>query len=251
MRRLLGTVLVVGGLISGVVGAATAYLPPLTLPDAQLVGLTLNAPAGQREVDGRVQPIFRPGTTLTADRLAELRAAGVRRVRVREFALSRWTGRWLFAGAMGALVGAIILGRVGVRPASENAADARLSRAVTAVMPELEALARLIEDLLRQRAALPDDARARLRLVLDRLDEACRGPVSEIVEQRQAMVRDLGLGVYARFMDRFAFAERQMYRAWSCAVDAAEEEVWASLERAHKGLMEARMVLTSIRPGHP
>ena len=83
--RLLPPVLVTASLIAGLFGALTAYLPSLGLPDSRLIGLTLNAPAGVRaDVAGKSEPIAAKDARLTPDLLATLRAAGVRRVRVKE-----------------------------------------------------------------------------------------------------------------------------------------------------------------------
>lgn len=46
--KLIGSLVVIASLVFGVLSAATAYLPKLSLPDERLLGLTLNAHAGGR-----------------------------------------------------------------------------------------------------------------------------------------------------------------------------------------------------------
>lgn len=88
MIKLFGFLLMTAGLIGGALSAITAYRPLLTLPDSALVGLELVAAAGSNP-DHPHEPILARGTKLTEADLAQLRAAGAKRVVVKEFSFER------------------------------------------------------------------------------------------------------------------------------------------------------------------
>jgi hypothetical protein len=56
--------------------------------------------------------------------------------------------------------------------------------------------------------------------------------LTAFVDARPVIVGSHGLTGYAHIMDRFAAAERQLYRAWSSAADHALEESVVSLKQA-------------------
>ena len=124
MVRTIGYLVIGVSLVLGAVAATTAYVPPLTADDSALAAgggyAHLNAPAGvQRDAAGELVlsaagarvPLVPAGTELTPDVQARLRAAGVRRVRVREFAFGRWQHAWLFVLAVAGLVAGSVLVR--------------------------------------------------------------------------------------------------------------------------------------------
>ena len=234
--KLAALLLITVSLVVGVVGAVTAYLPPLSLPDEALVTdppLTLNAPAGER--DG--EPIAPGGAALTPEVLAELRAAEVKRVRVREFSLARWPEWWLFVlGCVGLGVGAVIVRRENRRAM----AAAGAARGGAGAGPE-EALATLKREIERLRAELPGmgSEGERLAAIVERVGEQQRTTIPAFIAARPVLVSRLGLAGFARLMDSFAAAERQINRAWSAAADEVEAEAVASLERAVGLLGEA------------
>ncbi len=235
--RLFANLLLVASLIAGLFGALTAYLPSLGLADRDLLGVTLNAPAGVRvDPAGKPEPVAVKGARLTPALLAELRAAGVQRVRVKEFAFARWSGAWLFvAGCLGLATGAV-LARVGTRRALAGGHG----QPETARNPEavLAAIRRAVDDL---RAELPTfhDRAARCHRALDVLGGVQDNLVPDFVALRPELVGRFGLGGYARLMDRFAAGERQVNRAWSAAADGIDDEVTVCLERAGRLLGEA------------
>jgi len=239
--------LLIFSLVAGLFGAVTAYLPPLTLADGELVGLTLNAPAGTRlDAAGKPGPVALKDARLTPALLAELRAAGVRRVRVKEFAFARWSGSWLFlAGCAGLAVGAR-LAKARTRPpragAQAPAPEAGRSPAAT-----LAAIRRAVDDLHAELPTFRDRA-ARCHRALDVLGGVQDNLVPDFIAQRPALVDQFGLGGYARLMDRFAAGERQVNRAWSAAADGIEDEITVCLERAGRLLGEAVDCLKSERP---
>lgn len=244
--RLLANLLVTAALIAGLFGAVTAYLPPLSLPDSALAGLTLNAPAGLRSAAGAPQALAAKNTRLTPEILAALRANGVRRVLVKEFAWSRWTGCWTFlAGCVGLAAGAV-LKRAGARRAHTPAAGA----SVPTHSPEaaLGAIRTAVDALRAELPGLPDRA-ARLRRTLEVLTDVQERLVPDFVAQRPLLTAWLGLAGYARLMDGFAAGERQLNRAWSAAADCIEAEVIDCLDRGAELLEKTAAMLTGDRTG--
>jgi len=233
--RLFANLLVTAALVAGLFGAVTAYLPPLSLPDRQLAGLTLNAPAGTRPGGGAPQALASKNTHLTPVLLAALRANGVKRVLVKEFAWSRWSGSWLFlAGCVGLATGAA-LKRAGARRPRTGAAN--VARPVMKPEAALAALRRAVDGLRAELPGLPDRA-ARLRRTLEVLTDVQERLVPDFVAQRPALTAHLGLAGYARLMDGFAAGERQLNRAWSAAADGVEAEVVHCLDRGAALLTE-------------
>lgn len=116
---IIGQLLVWGSLTVGALAAATGYLVSLEAEDDALIGLTLAAPAGKIDrTDGDAKPIAEKDQKITAQLLAEIRAAGVRNIRVKEFELRRWRGKWfLLVSVAGLLLGGFLT-RAGERPRS-------------------------------------------------------------------------------------------------------------------------------------
>jgi hypothetical protein len=153
---------------------------------------------------------------------------------VQEFSLTRWRGKWAFAGAvLGLLVGAVLL-----RSASRRAI-ASVEGTGMAELPEqaLRAIKETIEGLRRERAGLG--------VILDRVGELQKTHMLAFVEARPALISRLGLGGYAELMDRYAAAERQINRAWSAAADGVHEEAVSCLDLAAVYLEEAQGRLQS------
>jgi hypothetical protein len=244
--KIVANLLLVLSLSAGALAAATAYLVPLDLPDAELERLTLNAPAGKvPQPDGRSRPLVDRKDAagkvvqLTPELLAQLRANGVEYVTVKEFAFSRWPGRWVFlAAAAGLLVAAGLL-RASARREVAGAASQRAEAPERALRETREALAGLRRDLPK----LPDEP-ARLRAILERLGELQRTHLPTFVEGRPFLIARLGMGGFAELMDRFAAAERQVNRAWSAAADGVYEEAVDCIDQAMPFLDEAIERLT-------
>lgn len=240
--RLLANLLLMASLVAGLFGALTAYLPPLTLPDDQLTGLTLNAPAGLRsDPAGQPQPVAPKNARVTPELLCALRAAGVRRVQVKEFALARWSGAWLFlAGCAGLGAGAALL-RAGSRR-EFAASPAGAGRPGDSPESILAAMRSAVDGLRGEWTRLADRP-ARLRRTLDVLTGVQERLVPDFAALRPVLTSRLRQAGYARLMDCFAAAERQMNRAWSAAADGIEDEVAACLEQAAMLLAEPAALL--------
>jgi hypothetical protein len=232
----IGFAIILLATVAGVVALVPAYAPPLDRPDQDLVGLTLNDPAGARErADGTVVPQLETGTVLTGEHLRALREAGVERVRVKEFAFGRWSEGWLFAVAcLGLLAGAALVRRGG---GAEPAAAAAADRGTAAEL--LQQVAGSV-DRLRQEvteAADPDAAGRRILAVVGTLQQE---QLAAFPARRPELEAHGGLTHYARVMDGFAGAERQLNRAWSAAADGVLAEARDALDQAADLLEETR-----------
>jgi len=295
--KLIGYLLIAMGLTLGTIGASTAYLAQLSLPDERLVGQELAEPvwpqalrpgaapaegdagipleeqqpqAGQAEIQpvdaeameqaeqgvgldpgselaegveaaaaepGAPEPIAPADAEVTPELLAQMRAAGVEYVRVKSFAFGRWEGKWFaLAGVLGLIVGAVL-----VRRAGRDAAAAADARGGDGASPEsLMEQAREGLLALRRQAAGEAPGAERAHLIMRRVGEIQRGQINPVVDGRGRLRARLGLAGYARVMDRFAAAERQVNRAWSAAADGDDEEALACLARGAESLTEAR-----------
>ena len=228
--------------VLGVVAAVTAYAPGLDRPDAELLGLTLADPAGVQAADAVARdPLVPAGTVLGRDELQALRAAGVERVRVLEFSLRRWQEAPAFGASVLGLLGSALMMRRGRRRAEADVAAPH--DGPVAVLARIDGA---VADLREGLTALPDDA-ARLARVREVLGTLQRGDLPAFVATREAMIAADGLAGYARVMDRFAGAERQLNRAWSAAADGVLDEARDSLDRAAVLLEEAAGRVERIR----
>lgn len=234
--KLAGFLVIAIGLVLGVASVPTAYVPPLSLPDGALVGLTLNANAGEIQAEGlkpseKGEPIATPGTKLTADLLATLRDAGVQRVRVKEFALARWSGLWIFTLACLLLLGGAVLVRLDMRRQLAKARDRADGGGQGSPQAALAAIADAVESLRRDLPHMTTD-HDRNHAIIERLGEAQSTHVPAFADARALLIGRLGLSGYAELMDHFAGMERQVNRAWSAAADGVYEEAAECLERA-------------------
>ena len=239
--KLLGFLIIAVSLIIGVIGAMTAYLPPLYLRDDRLIGLTLLANAGRVEVEpGRFAPIARTGEVVDADMLSKLRAAHVTRIKVKEFAFVRWTQWWMFLiGCAGLFGGAMMVRnrRPSTSAQTDHGADAQ-----SHALHTLDLIARGVAALREDIVSLSPDAAA--VKVLEDLGAIQRDLVSTFIASRPQITAQRGMSGYAQVMDAFAGAERQLNRAWSAAADDVVEESVLCLERAAELIEETRRRLT-------
>jgi hypothetical protein len=301
--KLIGFLVIAIGLTLGAIGASTAYLAKLTLPDDRLVGQQLAEPvwpksqprpdaAGDPEAGAPIpeqppqpeqaeiqpaeeaarrqaeagaaldeeaaldeqveaaaaeaapaepQPIAPADAEITPELLAEMRAAGVEYIRVKSFAFARWEGKWnALAGILGLIIGAAL-----VRVAGRQDAAADVARAAEGDAPE-SLMEQAREELLAlsRQAAGERPGPQRAHLIMQRVGEIQRARINPVIEGRGRLRARLGLAGYARVMDRFAAAERQVNRAWSAAADGDDEEAMACLARGAESLAEARERLT-------
>ena len=252
--KILGFLIIAAALVLGVAVAPTAYVPPLDLPDEQLIGLTLNSDAGVASRDeppadpvAKRQPIATANTALTAELLAELRAAGVERVRVKEFAFGRWTGRWWFLLAVAGLLAGAALVRSDMRQRLAASREGRgLAPGTNSPEDSLAAIVEAIEGLRRDLPHMTT-AHDREAAIIERLGEVQAVHVPAFVDAREPIVSSRGLAGFAAVMDRFAAMERQVNRAWSAAADGVEEEALDCLERASALAAETKDLLHADR----
>jgi hypothetical protein len=230
--RFLVFLLVAGSLVLGLIAAASAYLVPLALDDARLVGLT----AADAVVDPESRtPLIARGAAVDAQSLKAMRDAGVQRLRVEEFAFSNWNERWLFLLASGGLFAGAMLSRRGARRAVAESASAEPPES------QLDRLEVALKKLLNAwPAAGPAPSPKTLLATLSPLVDDV---LPAFGDSRPAIVERLGLSGFAAVMDRFSAAERQIHRAWSAAADGVPEETLECIERAIVHLGETRAIL--------
>jgi hypothetical protein len=240
--KLVAWVLIIVGLVLSIVSAVTAYSPKTTLADERLrtsagAPLTLGAAAGKQVVDGKPQALAKSGETLTPELLAQLRAAGQNRVRVKEFAFARWSEWWVFAlGCLGMFAGAMMM-RVASASQVEPGAKG-LAEPGGGADSELQALRAELAELRKELSATADPG-LRIQLIVDRAERMTAAHVPPFIAARPQLVARLGLAGYAQLMDRFAAAERQLNRAWSAAADGYLDEATECLDNASVLLEEA------------
>lgn len=238
--RLFAYVLITVSLTVGAIAAVTAYVPRLSAVQASATPLTLNADVGRLPGNPEaplVSPDSSDAPVLLTDTLgARLAAAGVRRVRVKEFAWGRWDAGWFFLTALvGLLAGGLI-----IRREDRQQMAALLERepeetetpeyALRAAHDAVAALRRDVEGLDRAQQATE---------ITRRVGDLQLTHLIAFVDARPELVGRFGIGGYARLMDPFAAGERQLNRAWSAAADGALAEALASLERGQEALAEA------------
>ncbi|MFG0286380.1 MAG: hypothetical protein ACF8R7_18355 [Phycisphaerales bacterium JB039] len=242
--KLLASLLLTVALALGTLSAATAYTYPTS---ADLVGRTLKFDAA-RAPDGAV--VAPKDTPITPEVLEALRAANVERVHVKEFGVGLWPHNWLFALALGGLFAGSML----MRAAGRKAAAAGLApvdgRAVMSPR-DLVASAKAAVESLRSELAGVADGRQRTHLIIERLDATRKAHLTPFVDSRVELVGSLGLAGYARIMDIFSAAERQVNRAWSAAADGALNESEACLERASDLLSGTISLLNELQGAAP
>jgi hypothetical protein len=235
--RLAAYLLITASMIAGTFAAIPAYAPRLGQVAASPDPLTLAAPAG-RDPSQPEQPLVSPGpidqpVLITRDLIERLAAQGVERVRVKEFALGRWDLRWVFVAAMvGMLAGAFLLRRVDRREVAGLLGAGCAGGAAPSAL--LTGARQDVEDLLRAVPLLPEPDR--LAEVMRRLEAIQQDRLAAFVEARRELVGRHGIAGFARLMDAFAGAERQVNRAWTAAADGAAVEAIRSLEAARDRL---------------
>ena len=240
----LGNLLIAASLVLGALASTTAYVPRLTADDAALAAgdgyAHLNAPAGAEKdaagafvltADGARIPLADTGAELTPQVQARLRAAGVQRVRVKEFSVRRWQHAWLFVlAAIGLIAGSALVKRQAA-PATRRRAAAGGPHAQETPQAVLARIAATARDLQRELPAMPDDA-ARTQAILERVGHVQTELSLQVVEGRNVLVAALGLARFAELMDAFSRLERALNRAWSAAADGALDEALRCIDDA-------------------
>lgn len=230
--RILAYLTITISLVAGSIAAITAYVP--RVDRVRGMGLTLNADAG-RNPTAPGEPLVSPRESdqpimLSDTLIVRLTEAGVERVRVREFSFSRWDHRWVFAlAAFGMLVGGLVIRRLERTELAERMTKERRE----AETPEF-ALRAIHSDVAALLAELQSVGTkdATSELIRHRIDWLHETHILAFVSARRELVARFGIGGFARIMDPFAAAERQINRAWSAATDEDFEEARASLQSA-------------------
>ena len=240
--KTLGQLLVWGSLAAAALAAATGYLAALDTEDESLIGLTLAAPAGKIDrSEGDADPIAKKDQRTTAGLLAELRLAGVRNIRVKEFNFRLWRGKsFFFLSVAGLLLGAFLT-RAGEGPRSVSQTDQGRTDSPQHIV---RAMRTAIDALKTELGGLPDRSQ-QLDAIVRQVGEVQKTHVTAFVEARPELISMLGLSGYAALMDSFAAAERKLNRAWSAAVDKAHEEAIVCLDEVASLLEQTQEKLDS------
>lgn len=264
--KVLAQILIAVSVTLGVLAAATAYLAPVSM-GGRLAGLTLAAPAGKS--DGK--PIATEGTKLSPELVEQLRAGGVRYVKVKEsplsspnpkynaavvpadgttnpespttfdaLALSRWPGKWLFVGAVGGLgLGAFLVRRANnaavaaaLRPDAKRGAVESPDEAIAGILAAIASIERDVK--------LHTEEAARLTVITERIGDVQKTHVDAFLQARALLQGRLGVSGFTKLMDRFSLAERQLNRAWSVAIDGVYAEAIENVRLAEVTFREAQ-----------
>lgn len=224
--------LLVFGIVLGSLAAATAYVPSLDRVRTSDAPVTLNADAG-RSPDDPEQPLVSTAdesVVLTEPLAATLAEAGVRRVRVKEFAFGRWDYGWLFLLALGALLaGGLILRREEAQKMAvllNRETDEQETPGYA-----LEAARRDVDQLIGELVGLRREEQ--MDHITRRLDKIQQAHLAAFVDARPELIGRYGIAGFARIMDAFAAAERTLNRAWSAAADGV---LPASIEALQIGM---------------
>jgi hypothetical protein len=220
-------------LAAGTIACMTAYSPQLAAIEGAIEAgeeIELGAPSGKSvDAAGEVTPIAAVGTRLTPEIVATLRAAGVERVRVRQFSFARWSHSWMFAAsAAGLAIGAVFVRRESRASRKSSLQEGRSAQApVTALTCMRDTLRMLDSEMPALR-----EASGGMKRVTDVLGELQATHVDTILQSRDRIIATGGLAGFATFMSAFSIMERQINRAWSAAADDVPEESGDSIRRA-------------------
>lgn len=234
-------------LAAGTISCMTAYSPRLDAVAAAVAAgetIELGAPSGKLvDADGKAAPLAAAGAQLTPELVATLGAAGVERVRVRQFSFARWSHGWMFAASCAGLAVGAVLVRRGVRASLK--ASARETG--TAGSPAV-ALAGVRQALQKLDAAMPAlrEAADGMERVTAGLGELQATHLDTILQSRERIIAAGGLAGFAQFMSAFSVMERQINRAWSAAADGAADEVAACIKRALALLDDVETALPKV-----
>jgi len=255
--KLIAYLIIMVCLCLGTLSATIAYSPKLSMDDDSLIGLTLNAESGLlktptiesaetiENTDGP-QPIAVKNDILTPELLATLRAAGVKRVRVKEFSIARWDVAWLMGlSCLGLGVAAFM-----VKVATKKEIDAELAQPSThenSPGKSLDRVTAALTQLVSEMNASADDE-ARNAAIIENIGNLQRNELATLADSRTILIAQLTHTGYAQFMDRFSAMERRLNRAWSAAADGVTEEAIISLNEANDlmpGVAEAMKASTA------
>lgn len=218
----------------GTIASMTAYLPRLDIAEKAIAsGGTLELGASSGKIvaaDGSMTPVALSGEALTPELVSRLRAAGVERVRVREFSFARWSHSWLFAlSSAGLVVGAVL-----VRRQKRDSVAASAGEPTGGTLSPSAAMAALRESLRRLDAELPGlrETKEGMHQVTETLGELQATHIDSILQSRERIIARGGPAGFAAFMSAFSVMERQINRAWSASADGEFDEVADCLKRA-------------------
>jgi hypothetical protein len=245
--RTVAYLLIFVSLVGASLSATTAYAPTLGAVAESAEPLTLAAPAGRDPAEPN-KPAVAPGTArepvrLTPDVVGRLAALNVERVRVKEFSLGRWREAWIFGASMlGLVAGGLLIRHEAHREIRVRTAGSTPGAGSPQFL--LGAAYEDVERLLREVTGVPNEQQAvEIRRQIDTIQATRLAPFAAA---RPELMGRYGVAGFARLMDPFAAAERQLNRAWSAAADHVLPEAIGSLQDALASLDRARTRLAEL-----
>ncbi len=231
----IASLLMIVGTSLGVFGAASAYYVSIDAPDAQIMDLTLNDDAGVKPGDSAtLVPVATRGRRLDAPVLAELRAnaAGIpgqtpawKYVRVKEFAWSRWPGKW--SSAVGTVL--LVVGAVIARKTRDTVIAAEDGVGVAIAVASIAQLAADINSLVAHARTRPVGA---AKWICDSTDGLQKSWITPLLRSQNGFIFKYGVGRAAETLTSLAATERNLNRAWSAAADGYLDEATEALGNA-------------------
>ncbi|MDH5493885.1 MAG: hypothetical protein OEY14_18185 [Myxococcales bacterium] len=171
--------------------------------------------------------------------------------------LTAWgaeAGMPFLAGLSLIIVGGVVARRGGKRRRKPRPSEDRRfgsSEASEELEPEASPLAMLRVMAARIEGLPAGSAQEHRERLLEVLDDLLEEKIPELLEHREEMIEELGLGAFAGMIGSFAAMERNVARAWSAITDEVYGEVPPCLERAALSLGEAVTIYTDTLAGAP
>jgi len=146
-------------------------------------------------------------------------------------------GAWADVAGVGFGIGAVLMLAGAIVARRERGASVSAGGLHLKDTDRAPALLRQIEEQLAAFPADPtrekDASKAILEEILDEL-------VPRVLDRREALIAQMGLGAFGEMIGHFATMERNVARAWSALIDEAYGEIPGCIERAREGAARAR-----------
>jgi len=140
--------------------------------------------------------------------------------------------------SLAVLVVGIVMSRAARKEAAES--ESGDGGSLPAAREALAAVANAVDSLGEKLASIgTEDLHAEV-------DAIVTGPVTDFVENRNALTIAHGIGGYAAVMGPFAQGERYLNRAWSASTDGYRDEAVEYARRAGPAMREARDLLRRL-----
>lgn len=250
MQRILGLLLLTIG--TGIAAVFGAWLPGSGQPAHQARMAAAAHASMAKQVDKALQKAEKSGDQAKVARLTALQHKAAPpapkgadgqplSAPIGEAGVSLWASESALPFGLGVLlvIIGVVLARRGIK-AEAHAAHAEVASSDAAPGP---LLARLVEELatLQQRygGTERDADSLDLEAVRSDIERVQHAIVVPLVEGREQISREFGVGPFADIFVPFSGAERQLNRVWSACVDGYVDEVAPCLDRAYHAAQQA------------